>query len=204
MPTIGERVKYAIDHMERGETYAALEHACNALDVTSQRYYDKKTSSRKHFKNILKEYSWLIEFMSLGGVNLDETTFDNFPIFEGVREPILNPYFSDLMYHVVRCGLVHSDALSEGFLFHEEGSLILAEKTIIFPKNVVWGILSISIFCPINKNQVTAPNYWIGAYENRLVINDFWGNESIARHLASRYPRPRVTLTNLSNLKKEQ
>ncbi|MCP5821820.1 hypothetical protein NL352_31000, partial [Klebsiella pneumoniae] len=77
------------------------------------------------------------------------------------------------MYHVVRCGLVHSDALSEGFLFHEEGSLILAEKTIIFPKNVVWGILSISIFCPINKNQVTAPNYWIGAYENRLVINDF-------------------------------
>ncbi|UVC28848.1 hypothetical protein [Pantoea sp. SOD02] len=204
MPTIGERVKYAIDHMDRGETYAALEHACNALDVTSQRYYGQKKSSRSYFKNIIKEYSWLIEFMSLGGINLDETTFDNFPIIEGVRQPILKPDFSDLMYHVVRCGLVHSDSLSDGFSFHKEATLLLAENTIIFPESVVWGILSITIFCPINKDQTTAPGYWIGSFENRLVINDFWGNEGIAHHLANRYPRPRVTLADLSKLKNDQ
>ncbi|QGY30628.1 hypothetical protein [Pantoea cypripedii] len=204
MPTIGERVKYAIDHMERGEIYAALEHACNALDVTSQRYYEQKNSSRRHFKNIIKKYSWLIEFMALGGINLDETIFDNFPITDGVREPILKPDFSDLMYHVVRCGLVHSDSLSEGFSFHKEGAVLLAEKNIIFPEKVVWGILSISIFCPINKDEITAPDYWIGFFQNRLVINDFWGNESIAQHLANRYPLPRVTLTNLCNLKNDQ
>lgn len=201
MPTIGERVKYAIDHMERGEIYAALEHACNALDVTSQRYYEQKTSSRRHFKNIIKKYSWLVEFMALGGINLDETIFDNFPITDGVREPILKPDFSDLMYHVVRCGLVHSDSLSKGFSFHKEGAVLLAESTIIFPETVVWGILSISIFCPINKDEITAPDYWIGFFQNRLVINDFRGNESIARHLTNRYPLPRVTLTDLCNLK---
>ncbi|MEL7893931.1 hypothetical protein [Vreelandella neptunia] len=198
MASIGERVKYAIDHMGRGEVYAALEHACNAVDVTSQRYYGQESSSRSCFKNLLKEYIWLIEFMSLGGINLDDTKFENFPITEGVRKPITEPDFADLMYHVVRCGLVHSDSLSKGFSFHNEGSLLIADKMITFPASVVWGILSIAIFCPSNKNEMTASSYWIGFHENRLVINDFWGNEAIAKHLAGRYPMPRVTLTNLS------
>lgn len=201
MPTIGERVKYAIDHMSRGETYAALEHACNALDVTSQRYYRQKKSSRRNFKNIIREYFWLVEFMSLGGLNLDETTFDNFPIIEGIREPISKPDFSDLMYHVVRCGLVHSDSLSDGFTFHKNGNIILADKMITFPENIVWAILAISIFCPTNTTENTADGYWIGLFENRLVINDFWGKEDIARHISDRYPRFRVTLTNLTSFK---
>lgn len=198
MPTLGERVKYTIDHMGHGETHAALEHACNALDVTSQRYYGQKNSSRLYFKKIIKEYSWLIEFMSLGGINIEESTFENFPITEGMRQPILKPTFSDLMYHVVRCGLVHSDSLSEGFSFHKSGNIILAEKKITFPETVVWAILSITIFCPVNKNETTAPDYWIGFHKNQLVINDFWRNEDIARHLVSRYPLPRIVFKQLS------
>ena len=203
MPTIGERVKYAVDHMERREFYAALEHACNALDVTSQRQYKQKSSSRSIFKKIIREYSWLIEFMSLGGINLDETKFSNFPIIDGTRSPILEPDFSDLMYHVVRCGLVHSDSLSEGFLFHNSNAVVLSAGEITFPESVVWGILSIVIFCPANEKEITSPGYWIGMFENKLVINDFWGQEETARHVASKYPLPRVELRELYNLRKE-
>ena len=198
MATIGERVKYTIDHMGRGEIYAALEHACNAVDVSSQRYYSKSSSSRGIFKNFIKEYHWLIEFMSLGGINLDETIFENFPIIEDQRKPITKPYFFDLMYHVVRCGLVHSDTLHKGFSFHTENSVLLADKQITFPSSIVWGLLATVIFCPCNSNEMTAANYWIGFHANRLVVNDFWGNEQIARHLASRYPMPRITMKNLS------
>ena len=204
MPTIGERVKYAIDHMEKGEIYAALEHACNALDVTSQRKYRQKTSSRKLFKDIIKEYSWLIEFMSLGGINLDETKFSNFPIIDGVNKPIMTPDFSDLMYHVVRCGLVHSDALTEGFSFHNCATVELADRHIKFPYTVVWALLSIVIFCPENKHEKTAPDYWIGLYKNQLVINDFWGEEYIARHIASKYICPRITFIDTANLKADE
>lgn len=42
MATIGQRVKLAIDHASRGEMDIAIEHACNAIDVTSQRYYSQK------------------------------------------------------------------------------------------------------------------------------------------------------------------
>lgn len=200
MPTIGERVKYAIDHMGRGEVHAALEHACNAIDITSQRQYGQNTSSRKLFKDLIKEYFWLIEFMSLGNINLEDTLFSNYPIMEGVRKPILTPDFSDLMYHVVRCSLIHSDSLTEGFSFHKLNILECSKNKITFPESVVWALLSIVIFCPINKNERTEPNYWLGMYENRLVINDFWGDEKTAKRVVSNYPLPKITLTNLSNL----
>lgn len=200
MPTIGERVKYAIDHMGRGEVHAALEHACNAIDITSQRYYGQNTSSRKLFKDLIKEYFWLIEFMSLGNFNLEETLFSNYPITEGVGKPILTPDFSDLMYHVVRCRLIHSDSLTEGFSFNKFNTLECSGNKISFPESVVWALLSIVIFCPINKNEQTAPNYWLSMYENRFVINDFWGDEKTAKRVASNYPLPKITLANLSNL----
>lgn len=197
MSTIGERIKYAIDHMDRGEFHAALEHACNAVDVTSQKYYNQN-SSRRIYKDLIKEYNWLIEFMAMGGINLDDTLFENFPITEGMNNrPIISPTFADLMYHVVRCQLVHSDALVEGFAFHDSNIVRLADRHITFPVKVIHGLLSIAIFCPVNKKEETAPGYWVGFYKNRLVINDFWGNEEIARHLANRYPMPRVTLENL-------
>ncbi|MEJ1296898.1 MAG: hypothetical protein RPU34_07195 [Candidatus Sedimenticola sp. (ex Thyasira tokunagai)] len=197
MATIGERVKYAIDHMGRNEIYAALEHACNAVDVTSQRRFESTKSGRKIFKDLIEEYHWLVEFMSIGGINLDETVFENFPITEAVKKPIEKPKFYDLMYHVVRCGLIHSDSLEKGFSFHKENTILLADREITFPASVVWGLLAIVVFCPENREEETAPGYWIGFHENRLVINDFWGNEDIARHLAGRYPIPRVTLKNL-------
>lgn len=201
MSTIGERVKYAIDHMNRGETYAALEHACNALDVTSQRHYHAKQSGRKNFKALIREYSWLVESMSLGGVNLDETKFDNFPLIKDKeRNTILNPDFSDLMYHVVRCDLIHSVSLYDGFSFHDKPTLEMSHKKITFPNSVVWALLAISIFCKCNKGESIPPSYWIGFYNHRLVIQDFWGNEIMARFLANQYPIPRVTFTNLSTL----
>lgn len=200
MSTIGERIKYAIDHMANGEIHAALEHACNAVDVTSQRYFKENRSGSCIFKKIINEYIWLIEFMALGGINLDETLFDNFPITEGVRKPILKPTFADLMYHVVRCGLIHSNELSRGFSFHQEQVVYLANKEITFPEKIVWALLSIAIFCPSNKGEKTADNYWIGFHQNRLVINDFWGNENIAKHLTSQYPTPRVKLAHLAFL----
>ncbi len=198
MASIGERVKYAIDHMGRGEVYAALEHACNGVDVTSQKYYREKSSSRSIFKKIIKEYHWLIEFMALGGLNLDKTIFENFPITEGQRKTISSPDFSDLMYHVVRCKLIHSDSLSKGFSFHDENSIFLADKKIVFPASIVWGLLAIVIFCPTNEGEETTSGYWIGFHENRLVVNDYWGNEEIAKYLAGQYPVPRVIIKNLN------
>ena len=194
MSTIGERIKYSIDHIGKGEIHAALEHACNAVDVTSQRHFSKTHSSRKTFKKFIGEYYWLIEFISDVGINLDETMFKNYPIEVG-RKQILEPTFSDLMYHVVRCGLVHSDSLQKGFAFHNLDKVILGDKKITFPTKVVWGMLATVIFCPKNKEEETAPNYWIAFRENKLVINDFFGNEEVARHLVKvRYPMPRVTI----------
>ncbi|EIZ1412020.1 hypothetical protein MOV01_004366 [Vibrio vulnificus] len=197
MATIGQRVKLAIDHASRGEMDIAIEHACNAIDVTSQRYYSQKKSSNSCFKQLLSEYSWLIEIMSLRGINLDETTFDNFPIkiFNKIEG---KPRFCDLIYHVVRCGLVHSDTLEKGFSFHDRDAIEIADKELVLPSSILWGLLGVVVFCPANVNEETDDRYYISIFGNRFVINDFWGQEAVARHVASRHKGPRVTLTNLN------
>lgn len=198
MATLGERVKFALDHYGRGEYLLALEHACNAVDVTSQKYYGASKSQRSLFKDIVKEYHWLLEAMALGGVNLDETIFENFPITEGLKSPILKPTFGDLMYHVVRCSLVHSDRLTSGFSFQEGNHFILGKNHLTLPTLTALGMIAIVIFCPVNAQESIDRNYWIGMFGNQMIVNDFWGKEDVARHIASKNAGPRVTLLNLA------
>jgi len=198
MATIGERVKFALDHYERGEFLAALEHACNAVDVTSQKYYGAPTSQRSLYKKIVKEYHWLIESMALGGINLDDTIFENFPIREGVKKAILKPTFGDLMYHVVRCSLVHSDTLTKGFSFTDDNHFEFGKNHLVLPNKVTLGMIAIAIFCPANVGEKVQRNYWIGMFGNQLIVEDFWGKEEVARHIATKNAGPRITFTNMA------
>jgi len=197
MATIAERVKYCLTHYGRGEYLLALEHACNAVDVTSQKYYGATSSQRGLYKRLIQEYHWLIESLALGGINLDETIFENFPITEGVSKPILKPTFGDLMYHVVRCSLIHSDSFTEGFSFQEGNEFVLGNRHITLPALTVIGIISIAIFCPVNANESVERNCWIEMFGNRFIVDDFWGKEDIAKHITTRNAGPRITFTNM-------
>lgn len=111
---VGDRVKHAIDDVQRGQFELALEHACIAIDVTSKRLYSADKSSKSLYKNLLDEYAWMIELMSLGGVNVNDSIFGNYSI-PGHQ----NPKFKDLVYHIVRCNLVHDEGLPSNFMFAE-------------------------------------------------------------------------------------
>ena len=56
--TVGNRVQSMIDHMEKGELDLALSDICIALDITSQKYYERPSSSRTTYKNFIKENIW--------------------------------------------------------------------------------------------------------------------------------------------------
>lgn len=110
--TIGDRVKLAIDEVQQGRFELALEHACIALDITSKRHYSSDRSTRGLFKRLLDEYVWIIELMSLGGLDIEKSCFGNFPLPD-----IPEPKIKDVIYHVVRCNLVHDEGLPENLIF---------------------------------------------------------------------------------------
>ena len=176
MITIGQRVQLAIDDFGQGRFELALQHAAIAIDITAQRHYQSARSSKLLYKKLLKEYSWLIELMAFGGINLEESKFGNYPI-DGNPEPT----FQDLIYHVIRCELVHAEGVPENFGFTDTDTITLQKDHLVFPKKLIWGLLAVVVFCPCNSDQRTAEGYWLSIFENRFVINDFWGQETVAK-----------------------
>jgi len=183
MITIGQRVQYAIEAVERGEFEHALEHVSIAIDITAKKYYQAPKSTNANYKNLLKEYSWLIEIMSLGGINLDESKFGNYPVVTAYGKEITEPTFQDFLYHIVRCGLSYDESSSANFSFIEGNSIILSGNTIALPKKLIWGLLAVIVFCPINAMQRTSDGYWLSLFEHKFVINEAWGKEDLIRRI---------------------
>jgi len=189
MITIGQRVKHAIDDIGRGEFEVALEHASIAIDITSKRKYGRQRSGRVIYKDLLKEYSWLLELMALGGIDLEKSVFGNYPLPDNPE-----PSFADLMYHVVRCGLVHEEGLPDNFAFVNNDRLVMAEDHIELPTKVIWALLGIVVFCPANSGQKTGDGYWLSIFDKKFVINESWGREDLARAVYEERKPIRVAL----------
>lgn len=189
MITVGDRVKHAIDEIGADRFELAMNHVVIALDITARRHYKKNKSGRSDYKNLIKDYTWLLEMMSFLGINIEESLFGNYPI-EGNNEPTLR----DLIYHVIRCSIVHDEGIPNNFLFSDSDHIQLWKNNIVLPKKLIWGLLSIIVFCPCNKNEKIDPNYWLGIFERKFIINNSWGNESAARAIYDSLEPIRVTL----------
>ncbi len=187
--TIGDRVKHAIDDVNRNQFELALEHACIAIDITSKRFFSSDKSSAKNYKNLIDEYSWMLELMAMGGINVNDSVFGNYPLLK-CKEPKIK----DLIYHVIRCNIVHDEGLPNNFMFADGDQMVCEKGIMVLPKKLIWGLIGIVVFCNVNKTEKTEEGYWLGIFENKLVINDFWGEESIVKGIYDRRELPRVEI----------
>lgn len=189
MMALSQRVERAIDEVGKNHFEEALLQAAIAIDVTAKKYFKSAKSSKSNYKQLLKEYSWLIELMAFQGINLDDSRFGNFPI-DGISEPS----FQDLIYHTVRCNLVHGDGVPENFEFSDGNIFSMRKDHLILPKNLIWGLLAVVVFCPANSNQESSSGYWLGVFNNQFVIDDFWGQEQVIKRIYENRKLTRVAI----------
>jgi len=183
MVTIGDRIKEAIDYMSKGQIEHALTPICIALDLTAKKYAGKTKSSKSDYKKFISDYMWLISCMGLPGL-----------ITESIRIPFDHPDIKrdnrgfcgieDIIYHVIRCELIHSTGpdtkikWSDSIILKgdEPGSLTLSNK---FP----WGLVGAIIFCPANKDESIDEYYWIQINDFKFFIQEVWGREDLAQRV---------------------
>jgi len=199
MIRIGQHVKYAIDAYTRREFLLAFEQACIALDMTAKNYYNSHKSTAKNYQNLLKEYLWLLELMSFSGINLEESTFGNFSFVDSHDKQHDNPSMQEILYHIVRCSLIHGDQSDQIFRFHQEDSIFLGKDILMLPYRVLWGLLGVVVFCKANKNETTADGYYLSIYNRQYDINMSWGIEELihTQYLELIKNSPRVKLNIL-------
>ncbi len=183
MVSVGRRVQEAIDDMERGEINLALTAACIALDVTSQRYASSTQAGRAHFKKFIKDYLWLITYVGFPGL-----------MASTVRVPFVHPNIKpdmagtvgleDIIYHLIRCTLVHSDEKATKIVWNKVLALGLDQQgNLILNQCLVWGILAAIIMSPVNKEERVPDSYWLSIGSFKMFISELWGRVDLAKRI---------------------
>lgn len=187
MISVGRRVQEAIDHMDKREIALALTPACIALDVTAQRYTGTKRSNRESYKKFIQDHLWLITYMGFPGLMV--TT---------VRVPFSHPDVKpdaagnvgveDIIYHVIRCNLVHSDEKAAKIVWNKSIALGLDPNgNLVLSENLVWGVLGAVVFSPVNKNESILDTYWLSVADFKMFISELWGRIDIAKRVVELY-----------------
>jgi hypothetical protein len=193
MMNMAQRVAYAIDDAANGKLGSALMHACAALDGTGARLFpDKRVRDR--FVETFHRYLWVIEPMLAIGINLEETTFKWIAL---KNRPSL---FSEVVYEIFRCNLVHGTDIPKGFgvaLRHskEHRSVTIGQQEMTIPDTIIFALLGAVVFSSANANErINNGNYWLSCGTMQFTIDQWWGREADAQICFSTVKLPRITV----------
>lgn len=155
MTTIGDRVKEAIDFMNKGQ--------------------------------FVSDYMWLITYMGLstGSSNI---------MINAIKVKFSHPdikndtagycKIEDIVYHVMRCGLLHSTGLDSKIQWSENISLgIDIYGNLIISNKFIWGLIGAVIFCPKNHDESIDKTYWISIDNFKFFIQEAWGRVDLAKRV---------------------
>lgn len=186
--TVGNRVQSMIDHMEKGELDLALSDICIALDITSQKYYGKISSSRTDYKSFIKENIWMIVATGMGTLITESIKL---PFHHPEVKPDADGYctLEQIVYHVMRCGLIHGTGEDSKIVWNYSVPLALDKSgNLQLSPSFIWGLALAVITCEANKDERVNDTCWISAVTFKYLINDLWGKrENVKVMIKSAY-----------------
>ena len=201
MIEVSQRVLHAIDLMAQGKYEFALEQAAIAIDISAQRFYKVQPSQRNLYKVFLDEYCWVIELMALNGIDVKNSFFSNFTILKPDGKRIEKPRLSDILYHSVRCNLIHSTGVPLKLRFVSGRIVKLADEYIALPEQVIWGMLASIVFSKCNISEKSEGDYFINYENSHFLIRESWGREDLLQSLYEQHVKIKVKL-NIPSLQK--
>ena len=187
MLSVGQRIQEAIDHMGRDDYALALTPTCIALDITSQRHFGAKRSGRTIYKRFIQEHLWLITYMGFPGL-MATTVRIPFSHPEVKADAAGNIGVEDVVYHVIRCSLVHSDDKSAKVTWNNAISLgIDLSGNLILNHQLIWGLIGAVIFSPVNEAESIPDQYWLRIADFKMFVSELWGRIDIAKRVVKHY-----------------
>ncbi|HEY0829206.1 MAG TPA: hypothetical protein VGE40_13990 [Bacilli bacterium] len=183
MISVGERIRESIDYMDQGRIEAALTPACIAIDITAQKYFSKPKTTKNDYKQFLVEHMWLITYMGLPGV-VAESIKVRFSHKDIINDQDGYCTLEQIIYHVVRCNLVHSTGIDDRIVWNNH--IVLgndAEGRLIVSSKLIWGLIGAVVFCEANRDENINEMYWLSVHDFKFFINDVWGRIDIPRRI---------------------
>lgn len=177
---VSKRIEEALDKLNTDDMEGALIPICIALSATAARVYPNKRDGDAYKLLLACNMNLMMQFTFGNNVNI-RTCFSHPDLKPGLDGLVS---MEQILYHVVRCGLIHNAKITDNLSFTKENYLVLNGKdNAIFPVAMLYALIFIVLTSPVNSNEHINGNYRFIYKNNMYSYNDFWGNESLVKKL---------------------
>ncbi len=137
--------------------------------------------------------------MTGSGINFSETKWNRLALKNNYDKDIPNKDMASVVYHAFRCSQTHGKEIPHNYKLlprNEDGTLHyhIANDQLNMPETVIWGLISICVFCETNKDIQTNSVHHLSLAGNVFKISDWWGLENSFKPIAKKHNQTRVTL----------
>jgi hypothetical protein len=169
--SISDRVIECINKYNANDLDNALIQICIALDGTAKKEYPRIKKVGERFKTFVKANQDIISFFTFNSNIIIDCQFGEYTI-------------EQLIYKVLRCGLLHEGEVPEMLKFTKPGQPItISDKQWCLPKIFIFGTLLAVIGASSNVTESIPNNIGITIMGHQFRVNDLWGRADLVRQL---------------------
>ena len=176
--SIGSFVSSALRLFEEGKYDVALSLACSAVDATSAKMFPNESKNNVRYKEFLKKNMRVITTFGMPGLSAGGIRMKckNIPGIKTDAEQMAG--LEDIIYHIIRCGLIHQCEIEEVIEFTQRTMLGDFEKKFGIPYAIIIGLLMSVILAKENENENILTVHQLNLNGINVDLNSLWGKES--------------------------
>lgn len=144
------------------------------MDATASQVYPNKNNNQA-YKDWLHDNLSLITKVGIGNVSIENMRFAySHPGLRSDNDGLFS--FEQILYHIIRCGLLHGAKLPETLKFSNEGIIKIEDDTLTLGSSLIYGLIAAVVVCRVNAKETIPDNYGITVFGKPISLNKLWGN----------------------------
>ena len=177
--SISKRVAEAVEKMAQNNAEGALLPISAAVEATATKHFNRR--GRKSYKDFIHDNLGLITKVAFGSSVMNINLKYDHPDLETGPDGLCT--IQDILYHIVRCGLVHSAELPPTLKFVDENKFQVKNELLVLPSSLVYGLIAAVVVCPENTDQTILDDYGLNVRGFQIKLNDLWGKKQELENL---------------------
>ena len=172
--SIGTFVCASLDLLNQGKYDVALSLACSAVDATAARVFPSKSNNAR-YKSFLKDNMRIVTTfgtpgLSAGGIVIKCANVPGVKTDSNGMAPL-----EDILYHIVRCGLVHECELDQRLEFTERTQIGDFNEKFRVPFAIILGLIAAVVLAKPNAQESAPGNHQMVLAGKQVPLNSLWG-----------------------------
>jgi hypothetical protein len=173
--SIGSFISSSLQLLKEGTHDVALSLACSAVDATSAKMFPNEKQNNARYKKFLKKNMRIITTFGMPGLSAGGIRIkcSNIPGIKTDAEGMAG--LEDIIYHIIRCGLIHQCEIEESIEFTQGTMLGDFEQKFRIPYAIVLGLVMSVILAKENKNESMSKSHYLNLNSKNVDLNSLWG-----------------------------